>query len=106
MTEGVTVQELAESIFDDLVLAIINQQTLTSYANHTSIKSQTARNEEQVQQITNLEEGSKLDVYGQDKIKLKSAETSRYFSCENCGRKIAGGRFASHVNKCLERRRK
>lgn len=46
------------------------------------------------------------DIFGQDKTKLKANETSRYFSCENCGRKIAGGRFAQHVNKCLERKRK
>lgn len=44
------------------------------------------------------------DIYGQDKIKLKSSETSRYFECGNCGRQIAGGRFALHINKCLDRR--
>ena len=38
--------------------------------------------------------------------KLKQLETSRYFRCLNCGRNIAGGRFASHISKCLERKRK
>lgn len=46
------------------------------------------------------------DIYGQDKVKLKTSETSRYFECGNCGRQIAGGRFAQHINKCLERDRR
>lgn len=46
------------------------------------------------------------DIYGQDKTKLKTSETSRYFECGNCGRQIAGGRFALHINKCLERDRR
>lgn len=86
---------------------IVKQQTLTTIANHISIERETAGNhDENFPHITNLQVGLTLDIFGQDKNKLKVAETSRYFPCENCGRKIAGGRFASHVNKCLERRRK
>lgn len=47
---------------------------------------------------------SSVDIYGNDKLKLKMAEASRYFTCDTCGRKIAGGRFAQHVHKCLERK--
>lgn len=43
------------------------------------------------------------DIFGNDKAKLKNSETSRYFDCGNCGRQIAGGRFAQHINKCLDR---
>lgn len=43
------------------------------------------------------------DIYGQDSARLKTAETSRYFECGNCGRQIAGGRFALHISKCLQR---
>lgn len=46
------------------------------------------------------------DIFNQDKTKLKSNDTNRYFTCENCGRNISGGRFAQHINKCLERRRR
>lgn len=46
------------------------------------------------------------DIYGQDKTKLKTNDGVKYFNCENCGRNISGGRFAQHINKCLERRRK
>lgn len=46
------------------------------------------------------------DIYGQEKVKLKTSEASRYFECGNCGRKIAGSRFAQHINKCLERDRR
>lgn len=50
--------------------------------------------------------GSSKDIYGQDKLKLKTSEASRYFECGNCGRKIAGSRYAQHINKCLERDRR
>lgn len=56
--------------------------------------------------IINEQLNLKNDIYGQDKAKLKSSETSRYFTCDNCGRKIAGGRFAQHMTKCLERKRR
>lgn len=49
---------------------------------------------------------SSRDIYGQDKTKLKTSEASRYFECGNCQRKIAGSRFAQHINKCLERDRR
>lgn len=46
---------------------------------------------------------SNRDIFGNDRTKLKNSETSRYFDCGNCGRQIAGGRFAQHINKCLDR---
>lgn len=30
-----------------------------------------------------------------------SADESEYFECLNCGRKIVGGRFAAHIDRCL-----
>lgn len=46
------------------------------------------------------------DIFGQDRLKLKTQDSARYFECVNCQRKIAGARFAQHVNKCLTRTRK
>ncbi|KAK6459566.1 uncharacterized protein RJT20DRAFT_17064 [Scheffersomyces xylosifermentans] len=108
MTEqAITFQVVAESVLKDIVDNIVRQQTLATFANHVSIQQQTKGNHESnVPVISNFEIGSTKDIFGQDKTKLKTSEASRYFSCENCGRKIAGGRFAQHVNKCLERRRR
>jgi SAGA-associated factor 11 len=40
------------------------------------------------------------DIYGNQK------ETdTRYFECSNCGRKIAGTRFAAHIERCLSGRK-
>lgn len=39
------------------------------------------------------------DMYGNE----KSGEV-RYFECLNCGRKIAGSRFAAHMERCLNGR--
>lgn len=40
------------------------------------------------------------DIYGNQK------ETdTRYFECSNCGRQIAGSRFAAHVQRCLSGRK-
>lgn len=39
------------------------------------------------------------DVYGNEK-----ATDTRYFQCSNCGRNIAGVRFAAHIVRCLSGR--
>ena len=52
------------------------------------------------------EHKANTDIYGQDRTKLKTSDGVKYFSCENCGRNISGGRFAQHINKCLERRKR
>ncbi|ODQ66823.1 hypothetical protein NADFUDRAFT_50726 [Nadsonia fulvescens var. elongata DSM 6958] len=39
---------------------------------------------------------SNRDIYGKE----KSTEV-RYFECVNCARKIAGSRFAAHIERCL-----
>lgn len=84
---------------------IIRQVTLNNISKYKSMQETLGENlPEKV--ITNVDLASSKDIYGQDKLKLKSSETSRYFECENCGRKIAGGRFAQHINKCLERKRR
>lgn len=83
---------------------ILRQQTLTNIANRVSIQHMLAPDDGS--EMTNHVVGSNKDIFGQDKQKLKMTEASRYFMCENCGRKVAGGRFALHVNKCLERKRK
>ncbi|ODQ79832.1 hypothetical protein BABINDRAFT_13437 [Babjeviella inositovora NRRL Y-12698] len=43
--------------------------------------------------------GGNRDIYGNEG--LKQADASRYFVCSNCTRKIAGSRFAAHVDRCL-----
>lgn len=83
---------------------IVRQQTLTSVANQLSIQ-QTVGGHAGLP-FTNTEENLMRDIFGQDKLKLKATEAARYFGCENCGRKIAGGRYAQHMAKCLDRRRK
>lgn len=37
------------------------------------------------------------DVFGQEKV----PDSSRYFSCVQCSRRIAGNRFAIHLDRCL-----
>lgn len=39
------------------------------------------------------------DIYGNEK-----PTDVRYFGCMNCGRKIAGTRFAAHIERCLSGR--
>lgn len=84
---------------------ILKQQTLASVSRYRSLKSTLGENQKESVFINDAISSSK-DIYGQDKQKLKMSETSKYFQCENCGRSIAGGRFAQHMTKCLERRRK
>lgn len=47
-----------------------------------------------------------LDIFGEDRLKVKTNDGARYFECSLCGRKIAGARYAQHISKCLERKRK
>lgn len=37
------------------------------------------------------------DVFGNEKI----PDSARLFECTNCQRKIAGSRFAAHIDRCL-----
>lgn len=92
-------------MFQDMIENAIRQQTLNKMSRYRCLQS-ISNTKEPVGVFINLELTSSKDIYGQDKQKLKTAESSRYFECDNCGRKIAGGRFAQHLNKCLERKRK
>ncbi|CAH2355974.1 SAGA-associated factor 11 [[Candida] railenensis] len=105
MTEQpVTLQVLVSRFGDEhLIDNIVRQQTLQSVSRHRSLQENVA-NSSDAKITTNYQTTASKDIYGQDKLKLKTSEGSRYFQCENCGRKISGGRFASHINKCLERR--
>ncbi|KAH3669287.1 hypothetical protein OGAPHI_001408 [Ogataea philodendri] len=54
------------------------------------------------------ENGSAVDVgrvnfvrNGKDIFGKNTASGDSYFQCLNCDRKIAGGRFAAHIDKCL-----
>lgn len=87
-----------------MLVNMVRQHTLVNMSRHRLL--QETVNGEEVDVVVNKAMNSNRDIYGQEKTKLKTAETSRYFQCDNCGRKIAGGRFALHVNKCLERRRR
>lgn len=46
--------------------------------------------------------GNGKDIFGSDKV----SDSSVYFVCDNCGRNIAGSRFAAHINRCLGGRNK
>lgn len=83
----------------------IRQHTLNQMCRYRSLRSITNSNEP-VGVFKNNTVASPKDIFGQDKQKLKTAESSRFVECDNCRRKIAGGRFAQHLNKCLERRRR
>ncbi|CAX43072.1 SAGA-associated factor, putative [Candida dubliniensis CD36] len=114
----ITYKTLADSILNDLINNIIKQHTLTSLTNikdHSSLlnSSNANLNSNGTASIiannggTSDENNTEMENSTiQDKSKLKQLETSRYFQCLNCGRNIAGGRFASHISKCLERKRK
>lgn len=84
---------------------ILRQQALASLSQYRSHRN-TLGEDERENTFINDSVSSTKDIYGQDKQKLKMSETSKYFQCENCGRNIAGGRFAQHMTKCLERKRK
>ncbi|KAK6465706.1 hypothetical protein DFJ63DRAFT_333125 [Scheffersomyces coipomensis] len=107
MTEQSITFDVAESLFEDMISIIIRQQTLQALTNHISRTQQTSSipTAQTYTKEFNQRDPNK-DIFGQDKIKLKTSETSRYFPCENCGRKIAGSRYAQHINKCLDRKRK
>lgn len=91
-----------------MISKIIKQQIINTYSDYKMMENNTVADPQVDQLLVNFNQLTDVnkDIFGQDKTKLKTNETSRYFSCENCGRKIAGGRFAQHVNKCLERKRK
>lgn len=86
-----------------MITNIIRQVSLS---NISRFKTATGYTESGGDVIKNYQINSTKDIFGQVKSKLKTSEASRYFLCGNCGRKIAGGRFAQHINKCLERDRK
>lgn len=78
----VTLNQMSENLYESLIKSIIHENVLQSELNG----------------------GSKVaierkvgDIYGHD----KTIENGRYFNCDNCGREIAGNRFAAHVDRCL-----
>ncbi|OVF07117.1 putative SAGA-associated factor [Clavispora lusitaniae] len=103
MTSEVTIEMLAESVYQDMMANIVRQVSLSNLSRYRAINEFVEGGYQNV--VTNTQMNSNKDIFGQNKTKLKSSETSRYFDCGNCGRQIAGGRFASHMNKCLERDR-
>lgn len=95
--------QLAQSIFDDIMSNIVRQVSLSNISRYRTMDGYVEGDYKDA--VINYTLKNK-DIYGQDKTKLKTSETSRYFECGNCGRQIAGGRFALHINKCLERDRR
>lgn len=93
----------AASIYEDMFANIVRQVSLS---NISRFKTASGHTETMEDAVKNYQIDSTKDIYGQGKTKLKQSEASRYFECGNCGRKIAGGRFAQHINKCLERDRR
>lgn len=94
----------AESLYEDMISNIVRQVSLSNISRFRTLKGYVG--DEYSDSVINYLFNSSKDIYGQDKLKLKNSETSRYFDCANCGRQIAGGRFAQHVNKCLERKKR
>lgn len=45
-----------------------------------------------------------VKIQGKDMYGLEKASDVRYFECLNCSRKIAGSRFAAHMERCLNGR--
>ncbi|EGV66554.1 hypothetical protein CANTEDRAFT_117566 [Yamadazyma tenuis ATCC 10573] len=88
-----------------MMFNLIKHETLDKLALY---KAKTASVDSEGSRIEVLikEHNVNLDIFNQDKVKLKTADTNKYFTCENCGRSISGGRFAQHINKCLERKRR
>lgn len=85
-----------------MVESIVRQQTLACMSRHLALQSTVGDKTDSI----HFTDDSTKDIFGQDRSKLKSVESAKYFVCDNCTRKIAGGRFAQHVNKCLTRTRK
>ncbi|QEL58187.1 hypothetical protein SBP28_000195 [Candidozyma auris] len=103
-SSALTVQSLAESICDDMMTNIIRQVTLNTVSRYRTL--QQCVEGDYLDAISPTRSTGNRDIFGNDKTKLKNSETSRYFECGKCGRQIAGGRFAQHINKCLERGRR
>ncbi|KAK6204761.1 uncharacterized protein RJT21DRAFT_123989 [Scheffersomyces amazonensis] len=79
---GITFDKMAESLYEDMITIILRQQTLQAWTNHISREQMTddANSDKMVNPaIFNRTDTSK-DIYGQDKVKLKTSETSRYFA--------------------------
>ena len=94
-----------ESLLRDLVNNMARQQTLKTLSMYQSFSSTLGSGSESKLWVEDHADPSK-DINGQDKQKVKASVSSRYFQCDKCKRQIAGGRFAQHITKCLERRRK
>lgn len=80
-----------------MIFNLIKSQTLEDLSNFKGFQRVTNG------LITIRHHSESTDIYNQEKGKLKANDIAKYFNCENCGRNISGGRFAQHINKCLER---
>ncbi|QBM87632.1 SAGA-associated factor 11 [Metschnikowia aff. pulcherrima] len=103
MTGSVSTDLLATSLFDDIILAILREVSVASLSRHRALQD-FIQEKEHFSSI--YPRTQTKDIFGQEKSKLKGSETSKYLECGNCGRKISGGRFALHINKCLDRDRR
>lgn len=84
-----------------MITNLIRQASLNSISRYRTL--QQCVEGKYVDSLPSARAGGNRDIFGNDKAKLKNSEASRYFECGNCGRQIAGGRFAQHINKCLDR---
>ncbi|KAI5948981.1 SGF11 [Candida theae] len=90
MTEAqVTYHTLTESLLKDMISIIIKQQIANTYSDYMTVENNTVADPQVDQLLANFNQPKDVsrDIFGQDKTKLKTNETSRYFSCENCGQK-------------------
>lgn len=81
-------------VFREMVEGFVRRAALDVVARH------------QAQPAPPLNHTPTTDIFGANQHKVRQNDAARYFECSLCGRKVAGARFAQHISKCLERKRR
>lgn len=89
-----TIDSVSEGIYHNLITSIVQDIVSQEYARFQLITSR----------YPDLKPYHRDDTGTYDINGLpKKQESSRYFSCKNCGREVSANRFAAHLQRCLER---
>lgn len=89
-----TVESLSSGIYDNLITSIIQNIVAKETAKQRLLNARYP----DIKAYVHDDLGN-LDINGNP----KSQESSKYFTCKNCGREISANRFAAHLERCLGR---
>ncbi|CAB4256624.1 similar to Saccharomyces cerevisiae YPL047W SGF11 Integral subunit of SAGA histone acetyltransferase complex [Maudiozyma barnettii] len=96
MTDPVpeTVENLSSGIYNNLITSIVQDIVARETAKQRLLNSRYPNLVPYVRDDT-----GQLDISGNP----KAQESSKYFTCKNCGREVSANRFAAHLERCLGR---